>query len=197
MILSLPAFVDALLDQGQSPHDVPDLTDGLTGGWLPAVTAQILDLLRAATAAERTPASFTGNGHTHLLLTTEDRRAVYLRVPADGAPVPHAAADRTVVVTLTGTSTVEAYRTDADVDDDHPWYIHEFLPESAYACHPGTLHTTATSDDACHLVISRTPLTLLGDPLTADAYEEAAARARETLNTALKTTRPADAGQGR
>ncbi|MEW1548325.1 hypothetical protein [Streptomyces tsukubensis] len=139
--LRLPDCARTLLRQGGHPADVPDDPRLLHGGWLPALTAQLLYL--AATPAPGTHAhqSFTTPGHTHLLLQHPGARGcfAYLRLHAPGTPEPQAAADKTVTLTLTGSHTLEGYRHETDVRDDRPWLLRTFTPEAVYACHPGNL----------------------------------------------------------
>ncbi|MFF9785719.1 hypothetical protein [Streptomyces nigrescens] len=169
--LALLAPVTALLDQSSTPSDVPDSPDILHGGWLPHIAREALALIAEADPANAA-SSFTGNGHTHLLLRhgTEDNTAVYLRLHAAGTPMPGEAADKTVTLTLAGTHDLECYRHQGDIDADHPWYLRTFRPESIYACHPGTLRTIETSPDGVQLVVARALIAPDGPELAADNY---------------------------
>ncbi|MGW1158899.1 hypothetical protein ACWD48_11865 [Streptomyces sp. NPDC002519] len=187
-VLAQLAPVAALLDQGSAPADVPDNPDILRGGWRTGAVNQALDLIGRADPhfAGR---SFTAPGHTHLLLAEDPEHdcLLYLRLSAEGRPVPEEAAEKTVTLTLAGTSDVECYRHRGDVEDDHPWLVRTFGEESIYACHPGTLRTIETSDDGCQLVLSRTPLASVGGsvPLTAYSYREALGTAQRILAATL------------
>ncbi|MFE9250756.1 hypothetical protein [Streptomyces sp. NPDC007088] len=182
--LALLAPVTALLDQSSAPSDVPDSPDILHGGWLPYAARQALTLITAADAANAAE-SFTGNGHTHLLLHREDDVALYLRTHADGTPAPAEAAEKTVTLTLAGTHYLECFRHRGDVEADHPWYLRTFQPESTYACHPGTLRTTQTSPDGAQLVVARAPLAPEGPTLDADTYLQILAAAQALITPAL------------
>ncbi|MFF3730715.1 hypothetical protein ACFYXM_10455 [Streptomyces sp. NPDC002476] len=167
--LALLAPVTALLDQSSAPSDVPDSPDILHGGWLPHAARQALTLITGAHAAHA-EASFTGNGHTYLLLHHDDDVALYLRTHAEGTPAPAEATEKTVTLTLAGTHYLECFRHRGDVEADHPWYLRAFPPESVYACHPGTLRAVETSPDGVQLVAARVRLAPEGRPLAADTY---------------------------
>jgi hypothetical protein len=182
------APVAALLNQGNEPADVPDNPDILQGGWRPGAVHQVLDLISRADP-QFAGRSFTTPGHTHLLLAedTEHDCLLYLRLYAEGSPGPEEATEKTVTLTLAGTSHVECYRHQGDVDDDHPWLVRTFAEESIYALHPGTVRTIETSDDGCQLVLARTTLapTVGATPLTAYSYREALGTAQRILSAAL------------
>ncbi|MCL7376986.1 hypothetical protein [Streptomyces sp. 35G-GA-8] len=190
--LSLFEPVAALLAQTGAPHDVPDSPGILCGNWLTPMTAQALALL-SDTDPAHAGGSFTGNGHTHLLIapSTDTRSAVYLRLHASGDVSPEAAADKTVVLGLAGTSDLEAFRHEGDVADDHPWYVREFGPESIYACHADTIVALRSSHDSCQLVITQDSLTPTGRTLSADEYLRAVKSAHRLLTNALNTVVPA------
>ncbi|MFI9630082.1 hypothetical protein [Streptomyces sp. NPDC052042] len=182
-LLALLAPVTALLDQSSAPSDVPN-TDILHGGWLPYAARQTLTLIAGAGAANAA-ASFTGSGHTHLLLHHEDDVALYLRSHAAGTPAPAEAAEKTVTLTLAGTHYLECFRHRGDAEADHPWYLRTFQPESIYACHPGTLRTLETSPDGVQLVVARAPLAPDGPPLDADAYLQMVTAAQALITPVL------------
>ncbi|MET9776307.1 hypothetical protein ABZ023_18935 [Streptomyces sp. NPDC006367] len=184
--LALLAPVTALLDQSSAPCDVPDSPDILHGGWLPYAAREALTLITGAAPANAA-GSFTGNGHTHLLLHHEDDVAVYLRAHADGTTAPAEATEKTVTLTLAGTHYLECFRHRGDAEADHPWYLRTFQPESIYACHPGTLRTTQTSPEGVQLVVARAPLAPEGPSLDADAY-------RRMLTAAMSLIAPALTG---
>ncbi|MFD8609668.1 hypothetical protein [Streptomyces sp. NPDC059631] len=187
-VLAHLAPVAALLNQGSAPADVPDDPDILQGGWRPGAVHQALGLIKRADP-QLAGRSFTAAGHTHLLLAQDTKHdcLLYLRLHAEGIPEPQAATETTVTLTLAGTSYVECYRHQGDIDEDHPWLVRTFAEESIYACHPGTLRTIATGDDGCQLVLARTALAppVGATPLTAYSYREALGTAQRILTAAL------------
>lgn len=180
-----------LLAQTQSPFDVPADPDIFTGSWLESALLHVVSLLDAADAETSAGVSSTGAGLTHLFLAADpaDDYSLQVRLAGEGTAEPRDPEEKTVVLTLSGTMELEAFRHAADVDDDTPWYVRQFAPENIYACHPGTIHSVAQSEDAVQLVISRNGTPVTGRPLTADEYRAAAKSTRAILAHAVETHR--------
>jgi hypothetical protein len=177
-----------LLTQTSSPFDVPADPRIFSHSWLEPVSAHALSLLDAVGDGETAPFSSTGGGLTHLLLASNsaDNFTVHLRVAGEGDVTVREAQEKSVVLTLSGSMELEAFRHGGDVDDDTPWYVRQFVPENVYACHPGTLHSIQQSDDAIQLVISRGMHSEPGRALTADECRAVLDRARQTLRQSIE-----------
>ncbi|MFE2723959.1 hypothetical protein [Kitasatospora sp. NPDC059327] len=183
--LQLPEPVRTLLARTGHPTDIPDTGAPLTPGWLPTLTNAILALLTDANPADAAR-SYTGHGHTDLYLAQHGEDTLYLRTGADNHSAPRQAPDKSAHLTLTGTATLTAYTTTERADADHPQYLREFRPESAYFCYPGTLHTTELADSTVQLVVTRGPLTPYGTALTSDQYLDTLKTASDLLTHTLQ-----------
>jgi hypothetical protein len=180
-----------LLAQTASPFDVPADPAIFSESWLEPALLHTMSLLDDADVEKNAALSTTGGGVTHLFLTAEpaDDYAVHLRIAGDGRPAVREPQEKSVVLTLAGTMELEAFRHRDDVTDDTPWYVRQFVPESIYACHPGTLHSVQQSEDAAQLVISRSGSPGEGRALTADEYREAVGRTRAVLGRTVEAHR--------
>ncbi|OKI09461.1 hypothetical protein A6A06_01805 [Streptomyces sp. CB02923] len=180
-----------LLGQTSSPYDVPADPEIFNGNWLEPALAHARSLLQSADRETHALESTTGHGLTHVFLASDqaENYSVHLRMRGEGDAVPRDPAEKAVVLTLGGTMELEAFRHAGDVDEDTPWYVRQFSPESVYACHPGTLHSVQQSDDAVQLVITQGAAGAPGRRLTAAEYREAADRARNLLGRAIEARR--------
>jgi len=194
--LTLPQLVSSLLGQSTDPRDIPSLPDLTAGGWCAPLIAQVLELLATADPDTGAAASFTGDGHTHLLLRDglPGEPTAYLRLPAGNYRGPRSNADTVVMLTLTGTFTLRLYRHQEDVDNFQPQYVRAFEPESMFACHAGIVSATESSADGIQLVLARRRLTAAGDPLAADGYLATVKDAQAVLRVSQRGTASAFGG---
>ncbi|MEU7829506.1 hypothetical protein [Nonomuraea sp. NPDC049129] len=177
--------VTQLLEQSTAATDVPDPSVFVDQHWLRPVRVAAATLIGQAQDAEFASRSFRGNGQEVLLLARDDASDVfiYLRRHIAGETQPITAAEKTVVMTLNGSVSMEAFRDSADVEADEPWYVRDFDSESIYACHPGTVHRLDLSADGVQLVLSREALSVIegAKPLLESEYEAAISAARTQL----------------
>ncbi|MFD4394350.1 hypothetical protein [Kitasatospora sp. NPDC058478] len=187
-LVPLPQAVADLLDLSGRAREIPMDGVNLPTNWAPTVAASAFDMLAIAHSGHA-KLSHTGSGHTDLYVGQDTDNTYYLRIAADNHTAPLPAADKTAVLTLTGTATLEAYTDTAHVEAGDPQYVREFRPGSAHFVFPGTPLTAELSSDACQLVICRGRMTPFGAELGEAAYTDAVKTAAGLLASALDARR--------
>ncbi|GAA3825239.1 hypothetical protein [Streptomyces chiangmaiensis] len=174
----LPSFVDQLLEHGQDPGEIPEISAIGRTGWLTALASRVVSVLSSETHGSAD--AFLAHGYAYLPVSVPDRHAVYLRVAAQSAMTPWLVDSPAVVLTAAGTVALEMYQEPSDMQAGRPQYARSFGPEQVFAVHSGTLCATQSSDDGLQVLAAHATLDT-GERLSGDEYAAAAWRARWVL----------------
>ena len=150
-MVTLPAFVDQLLEQGQDPGEVPEIAVTDATGWLAPLITRLLSLVEHGTT-DAPSGAFLANGYAHLPIPASDGRGIYLRLANRSVMTPWSVTRTSVILTLAGSVDLDMYLQSEDVKAGRPHYARSFGPEEFMAVHPGTLCALRSSPDGMQIL---------------------------------------------